>query len=107
NTNGAFEAVKDGMYLVSTKGTGRSAFGSYPFKVGSKTGSPENYGNKAANAVFTAIGPLDDCELSVAAVVEYGFNGNKAASIVKSIFDTHFFESDETNSPSTENQILN
>lgn len=106
NVNSAFEAVKEGMYLVSTKGTGRSAFGSYPFKVGSKTGSPENYGNKAANAVFTAIGPLDDCELSVAAVVEYGFNGNKAASIVKSIFDTHFFESDEVNSPSTENQLL-
>lgn len=106
NVNGAFEAVKDGMYLVSTKGTGRSAFGNYPIRVGSKTGSPENYGNKAANAVFTAIGPLDDCKLSVAAVVEYGFNGNKAASIVKAIFDKHFFESDETNSPVLENSLI-
>lgn len=107
NTNGAFDAVKDGMYLVSTKGTGRSAFGSYPIRVGSKTGSPENYGNKAANAVFTAIGPLDDCELSVAAVVEYGFNGNKAASIAKAIFDKHFFETDEVKNPASENQLLN
>jgi len=107
NVNGAFEAVKDGMYLVSTKGTGRSAFGNYPMKVGSKTGSPENYGNKAANAVFTAIGPLDDCKLSVAAVVEYGYNGNKAASIVKAVFDKYFFEKDEVNSPAFENQLLN
>ncbi len=106
NINGAFEAVKEGMYLVSTKGTGRSAFGNYSIRVGSKTGSPENYGNKAANAVFTAIGPLDDCKLSVAAVVEYGYNGNKAASIVKAIFDKHFFESDERNSPITENSLL-
>ena len=106
NVNGAFEAVKDGMYLVSTKGTGRSAFGNYAIKVGSKTGSPENYGNKAANAVFTAIGPLEDCSLSVAAVVEYGFNGNKAAYIVKAIFDKHFFESDELNSPTVENGLI-
>lgn len=107
NVNGAFKTVKDGMYLVSTKGTGRSAFGNYPIKVGSKTGSPENYGNKAANAIFTAIGPLEDCKLSVAAVVEYGFNGNKAAPIVKEIFDKHFFEQNEINSPSTENTLLN
>ena len=106
NKNGAFEAVKQGMYLVSTKGTGRSAFGNYPIKVGSKTGSPENYGNKAANAVFTAIGPLDDCKLSVAAVVEYGFNGNKAAPIVKEIFDKHFFETDQSSSPIIENNLI-
>lgn len=106
NVNGAFEAVKDGMYLVSTQGTGRSAFGSYPIRVGSKTGSPENYGNKAANAVFTAIGPLEDCNLSVAAVVEYGFNGNKAAPIVKSIFDKYFFDESESNSPLVENELL-
>ena len=106
NKNGAFDAVKNGMYLVSTQGTGRRAFGNYPIKVGSKTGSPENYGNKAANSVFTAIGPLDDCSLSVAAVVEFGFNGNKAAPIVKAVFDEYFFENNETNSPSVENQIL-
>jgi len=106
NVNGAFEAVKEGMYLVSTQGTGRSAFGSYPIRVGSKTGSPENYGNKAANSVFTAIGPLDDCKLSVAAVVEYGFNGNKAAPIVKAIFDKHFLQQDEVQSPNSENQLL-
>ncbi len=106
NLNGAFETVKEGMYLVSTKGTGRSAFGNYPIRVGSKTGSPENYGNKAANAVFTAIGPLEDCKLSVAAVVEYGFNGNKAASIVKAIFDQYFFENDEYSSPNIENSLL-
>lgn len=106
NINGAFEAVKEGMYLVSTKGTGRAAFGSYPFKVGSKTGSPENYGNKAANSVFTAIGPLDDCKLSVCAVIEYGFNGNKAAPVVKSIFDKHFFKTDEIHNPTGENTLL-
>ncbi len=106
NKNGAFEAVKEGMYLVSTKGTGRSAFGNYAFKVGSKTGSPENYGNKAANSVFTAIGPLDNCKLSVAAVVEYGFNGNKAAPIVKEIFDKHFFDKSESNAPTVENSLI-
>lgn len=106
NVNNAFKTVKDGMYLVSTKGTGRSAFGNYPIKVGSKTGSPENYGNKAANAIFTAIGPLDDCKLSVAAVVEYGFNGNKAAPIVKAVFDKYFFETNEQNAPSIENSLL-
>lgn len=106
DTNGAFDAVKDGMYLVSTQGTGRSAFGAYPIKVGSKTGSPENYGNKAANAVFTAIGPLDDCKLSVAAVVEYGFNGNKAAPIVKKVFDKYFFETDEIVNQTAENTII-
>ncbi len=107
NANGAFEAVKAGMYLVSTQGTGRSAFGNYPIKVGSKTGSPENYGNKAANAVFTAIGPLDDCKLSVAAVIEFGFNGNKAAPVVKSVFDKHFFKTDEIHNPTSENMLLN
>ena len=106
DTTGAFEAVKQGMYLVSTQGTGRSAFGNYPIKVGSKTGSPENYGNKAANAIFTAIGPLDDCKLSVAAVVEYGFNGNKAAPIVKEIFDKYFFETDENKGVQIENALI-
>ncbi len=103
---GAFESVKEGMYLVSTKGTGRSAFGNYPIRVGSKTGSPENYGNKAANAVFTAIGPLENCELSVTAVIEEGFNGNKAAPIVKKVFDKYFFDGSESNYPALENEIL-
>lgn len=106
NKNNAFETVKNGMYLVSTQGTGRSAFGRYAFQVGSKTGSPENYGNKAANAIFTAMGPLEDCKLSVAAVIEYGFNGNKAAQLVKEIFDKHFFVAEEHNTPTAENALL-
>lgn len=106
DTTGAFQAVKDGMYLVSTQGTGRAAFGNYPIKVGSKTGSPENYGDKPANSVFTAIGPIDNCKLSVAVVVEYGATGGKASPIAKEIFDKYLLGADENQGVQIENALI-
>lgn len=95
---GAFDAIEQGMVLAS--GT-LSALASYPYTIASKTGSPQrgdtyltsngvrtNY----VNTMMIAYGPVENPEIAVSVVLEYGGGGSAAAPLMAKIFDAYFFD---------------
>ena len=94
---GAFAAVEQGMVgAAQTNGVLRN----YPYTIASKTGSPqrsESYINGAGvrkyytNSNMIAYGPVEDPQIAVAVVIEFGGGGSKAAPVVADAFDAYFF----------------
>ncbi len=84
-------AVKMGMLSVTSDddGTGRTAFGDYPIKVGGKTGTAESVGG--AHGIFIAFAPYDNPEIAVAVVLEHGNSSSTAAQVAREILDSYFF----------------
>ncbi len=95
-SNATLKAVKEGMLSVTEDGTGQAALGTYPIKVGGKTGTSQVTG-KVDHSIFVAFAPFDNPEIAVAVVLEHGNSGFSAGSIVRDIFDAYFFT--ESNSP--------
>jgi penicillin-binding protein 2 len=85
----AISSVKRGMLSVTEDGTGSTVFGSYPIKVGGKTGTSQNTG--IDHSIFIAFAPFDNPEIAVAVVLEHGNSGFAAGTVVKAALDAHFF----------------
>lgn len=94
---GAFPAIERGMVGAAQA---NSVLATYPYTIACKTGSPqrsESYVNRAGtrkyftNSNMIAYGPVEDPQIAVAVVIEYGGGGPKAAPVVADIFDAYFF----------------
>lgn len=94
---GAFPAIERGMVGAAQA---NSVLATYPYTIACKTGSPqrsESYVNRAGtrkyftNSNMIAYGPVEDPQIAVAVVIEYGGGGSKAAPVVADIFDAYFF----------------
>jgi len=88
------DSVKQGMLSVTVDGTGSSVFGSYPIKVGGKTGTSQNQG--IDHSIFVAFAPFENPEIAIAVVLEHGNSGFAAGSVVKAALDAYFFSQETT-----------
>lgn len=109
--NGAFAAVQRGM-VSAAQSNGVLAGYAYPLAV--KTGSPqrsESYLNGTrrtyyTNTVMIAYGPVDDPEIAVAIVLEYGGGGSNAAPLLVDIFNAYYFDKTSSLQPTQEGMLL-
>lgn len=98
---GAFEAVEQGM-VGASKTVG--ALINYPYTIACKTGSPQRNETYAVgggrkhytNSMMIAYGPVEDPEIAIGVVIEYGGGGSKAGPIVADVFDAYFFAQSDT-----------
>ncbi len=99
-------SVKMGMLSVTSDdtGTGATAFGDYPIKVGGKTGTAESVGG--AHGIFIAFAPYDNPEIAVAVVLEHGNSSSTAASVAREILDSYFFADTDTDTKLPSDTVL-
>lgn len=99
---GAFDAVEQGMIGVSQT---LPALANYPYTIACKTGTPqrsETYTTASGkvthycNTMMVAYGPVEDPQIAIGIVIEYGSSGSKAADLVADIFNAYFFEQSGT-----------
>ena len=89
-TDEHLNAVKVGMLSVTEDGTGRTALGDYPIKVGGKTGTSQVEG-KTDHSIFVAFAPYDDPEIAISAVLEHGDSTFHTVTVVRKILDAFFY----------------
>ena len=87
-----YEAVRYGMYLVSTQkdGSAVDTFGNYKIPVASKTGTAQIGEGKTNNGIFVCFAPYDDPEVAVAIMVEHGKSGATIAFMAREALDAYF-----------------
>ena len=87
-----YEAVRYGMYLVSTQkdGSAVDTFGNYDIPVASKTGTAQIGEGKTNNGIFVCFAPYDDPEVAVAIMVEHGQSGATIAFMAREALDAYF-----------------
>ena len=111
DTIGAFDAVENGMVRA---GQSNGYVGAYPYTIAIKTGSPQRSeyyllgGTRKyyTNTMMIAYGPVEDPQIAIGIVIEYGGGGARAAELVTQIFDAYFFEQSGSMSPTQENVLL-
>lgn len=91
-----YEAVLEGMRLVTAEGTASSIFAGFPVKTAGKTGSAQ-VSKGSANGIYIGFAPFDDPQIAVAVVVEHGGSGGKVSYIGRDIFEQYFFGNEENN----------
>ena len=80
--------VKEGMKLVTTSGTASSEFRNSGLSVAGKTGTAEtgrsgdSNDNNDYHGVFVGYSPVDNPEIAVAVLIEYGKNSSSSAAYV-------------------------
>ena len=89
-SNQTLSAVKAGMLSVTEDGTGRTALGDYPIKVGGKTGTAQVVG-KADHSLFVAFAPFENPEIAISVVLENGSSGISAGGVVRDMLNAYFF----------------
>jgi penicillin-binding protein 2 len=109
---GAFDVIQQGMEGVSQT---LPALENYPYTIACKTGTPqrsETYVNRAGqtkyfcNTMMVAYGPVEDPQIAIGIVIEYGSAGAKAGQLVADIFNDYFFEQSATLTSSAEGTLL-
>ena len=87
-----YEAVRYGMYLVSTQkdGSAVDTFGNYKIPVASKTGTAQIGEGKTNNGIFVCFAPYDDPEVAIAIMVEHGQSGATIAFMAREALDAYF-----------------
>jgi penicillin-binding protein 2 len=78
------------MLSVTEDGTGQAALGTYPIKVGGKTGTSQVTG-QVDHSIFVAFAPFDKPEIAISVVLENGNSGFSAGTVVRDIMDAYFF----------------
>ena len=93
---GAFDIVEEGMIGVSQTIT---SLARYPYTIACKTGSPqrsETYETESGrikhhtNATMIAYGPVEDPQIAIGIVIEYGEAGARTGQLVADIFNAYF-----------------
>ncbi len=104
DTVGAFDTIQQGM-IGARESVGSNVLVDYPYTIACKTGTPqraETYTNAAgqvkhyANTMMVAYGPVEDPQIAIGIVIEYGSSGAKAAQLVADIFNAYFFAQSAT-----------
>ena len=106
----AFEAIEQGMIAA---GKSYSALRGYPISLAVKTGSPQRgeyfdpkRGIHYVNSAIIAYGPVEDPQIAVGAVVEYGGGGANLNPLLKDIFNAYFIEKNIALRPEQEGVLL-
>ena len=108
---GAFDAVEEGMVGASQT---VAALANYPYTIASKTGTPQRSEYRLVNgrrqyytnSTIIAYGPVEDPQIAVGIVVEYGGGGSRAGELVADIFDAYFFARSNGMTPVQEGELL-
>ncbi len=109
---GAFAVVEEGMVAAANT---MAPFANYPYTIAAKTGSPqrsETYTTSTGaskyytNTMLVAYAPVEDPQIAVGVVIEYGASGSKAAALVAEIFDAYFFGGTGSSVPVVEQELL-
>lgn len=106
---GAFDAVEQGMLGAARDS---SALRDYPLNIAVKTGSPQRWerdekGNYAyTNTAVIAYGPVEDPQLAIGIVLEWGGGGSNGLPLVRSIFDSYYYTQSEGLEPESEGVLL-
>lgn len=106
----AFNAVEQGMVLAAQS---YSALQGYPITLAVKTGSPQRgeyfdpkKGIHYVNSAIVAYGPVEDPQIAIGAVIEYGGGGSNLNPLVKDIFNSYFVEKTSALLPEREGVLL-
>ena len=107
NDGGAFDIVEEGMVGAAQTVAGLA---NYPYTIACKTGTPQRSekdedGKYYTNSTIIAYGPVEDPQIAVGIVVEYG-GGFRAGELVADIFNAYFFERSNGMTPVQEGQLL-
>ncbi len=108
---GAFDLVEQGMVGVSQTVSGLA---NYPYTIACKTGTPqrsETYVQNGStrhytNTTMIAYGPVEDPQIAIGIVIEYGGGGARAGDLVADIFNAYFFERSNSMTPVEEGRLL-
>ena len=108
NDGGAFDIVEEGMVGAAQTVAGLA---NYPYTIACKTGTPQRSekdedGKYYTNSTILAYGPVEDPQIAVGIVVEYGGGGSRAGELVADIFNAYFFERSNGMTPVQEGQLL-
>ena len=105
---GAFDIVEEGMVGAAQTVAGLA---NYPYTIACKTGTPQRSerdenGKYYTNSTIIAYGPVEDPQIAVGIVVEYGGGGSRTGELVADIFNAYFFERSNGMTPVQEGQLL-
>lgn len=108
---GAFDIVEEGMVGAAQTVAGLA---NYPYTIACKTGTPQRseyymVGSRRqyyTNSTIIAYGPMEDPQIAVGIVVEYGGGGSRTGELVADIFNAYFFERSNGMTPVQEGQLL-
>lgn len=108
NDGGAFDIVEEGMVGAAQTVAGLA---NYPYTIACKTGTPQRSEKDEndkyyTNSTIIAYGPVEDPQIAVGIVVEYGGGGSRAGELVADIFNAYFFERSNGMTPVQEGQLL-
>ena len=82
------DLVKEAMYAVTQSDSLRNTVGSYPVKMGAKTGTAENAGSD--HNVFICFAPYDKPQVALCVLIEHGAHGFLAQQTACDILDAYF-----------------
>ena len=102
-------AIKEGMYAVTTEtgGTAADIFADSKVEVAGKTGTAQ-VSNGANNAIFVGFAPYDNPKIAVVAIVEHGAEGYYLAPMVKEITNEYFdIYTNDAKKKKTQDIVLN
>lgn len=102
-------AIKEGMYAVTTEtgGTAADIFADSKVEVAGKTGTAQ-VSNGANNAIFVGFAPYDNPKIAVVAIVEHGSEGYYLAPMVKEITNEYFdIYTNDAQKEKTQDIVLN
>ncbi|MCI2047441.1 MAG: peptidase [Faecalibacterium sp.] len=110
---GAFAIVEQGM-IGARESLGSTVLTNYPYTIACKTGTPqrsETYATGSGvkhycNTMMIAYGPVEDPQIAIGIVIEYGSSGAKAGELVADIFNAYYFEQSSTLSATQEGTLL-
>ncbi|MBF7096578.1 penicillin-binding transpeptidase domain-containing protein [Alkalibacter mobilis] len=90
------DAVKQGMKLVTTNGTARSAFAGFDHSgigVGGKTGTAQ-YGSKTVDntAWFVGFAPYEEPEIAIVVLIIQGKTSSNTVPVARKVLDTYFYD---------------
>ena len=111
NDGGAFDIVEEGMVGAAQTVAGLA---NYPYTIACKTGTPQRSEYRLVNgrrqyytnSTIIAYGPVEDPQIAVGIVVEYGGGGSRTGELVADIFNAYFFERSGGMTPVQEGQLL-
>ena len=90
-TDYTYDTVVAGMLQSSQDSSGFVWGSNYPYKVASKTGTPQT-STATVNSTFICFAPADDPEIAIAVVIEKGWQGYTAAPVAKEILSYYLAE---------------
>ena len=99
-------AIKKGMYDLTTTGSLSYYFKDCIVSAGAKTGTAQLGENKENNGMFVCFAPYEDPEIAVAVAIEKGGSGSALASTAVKILNAYFSADEIGTVIVSENQLI-